>query len=417
MTSPTRVLIIVENLPVPFDTRVWKQAQALTQNGYEVFTISPKGRGYVKSYEVIDDVCIYRHPMPKERNSSLGYVIEYAAALFWQFFLSWRIFVKHRFRIIQGCNPPDTIFLVAAPFKLFGVKYIFDHHDVCPELYESKFGRSGLMYKAQLWLERLTFRTCDVSMATNESFREIAINRGGMPPDDVYVVRNGPDVNRFKPVPPNLKLKKGKRYLIGYVGTMADQDDIDILLRAVGCIKDRGRDDVHFVCVGDGPGLPEARLMCRKLDLDEFVDFPGRLVGRDLLEILSTADVCVGPDRPNAMNSMSTMIKIMEYMALSKPIVQFDLKEGRYSALDASLYADDSVDDFADKILWLLDRPEQRATMGEFGRHRVYDALAWQHSVPKLLAAYSRALGADAHQTSLAGIVQKVEPGNRERGD
>ena len=157
--------------------------------------------------------------------------------------------------------------------------------------------------------------------------------------------------------------------------------------------------------------------MCRKLDLDEFVDFPGRLVGRDLLEILSTADVCVGPDRPNAMNSMSTMIKIMEYMALSKPIVQFDLKEGRYSALDASLYADDSVDDFADKILWLLDRPEQRATMGEFGRHRVYDALAWQHSVPKLLAAYSRALGADAHQTSLAGIVQKVEPGNRERGD
>jgi glycosyltransferase involved in cell wall biosynthesis len=344
-------------------------------------------------------------------------VIEYAAALFWQFFLSWRIFVKYRFQIIQGCNPPDTIFLVAAPFKLFGVKYIFDHHDVCPELYEAKFGRSGLMYKAQLWLERLTFRTCDVSMATNESFREIAINRGGMQPDDVYVVRNGPDVNRFKPVPPNLELKKGKRYLVGYVGTMAEQEDIDVLLRAAACIKDRGRDDVHFVCVGDGPGLHEARSMCRELDLNELVDFPGRLIGGDLLEVLSTADVCVGPDRPNAMNSMSTMIKIMEYMALSKPIVQFDLKEGRYSALDASLYAEDSVDDFADKILWLLDRPEERTEMGEFGRDRVYKELAWQHSVPRLLAAYSRALGAHAQQTSRAGNVQMVESGDREQGD
>jgi glycosyltransferase involved in cell wall biosynthesis len=196
----------------------------------------------------------------------------------------------------------------------------------------------------------------------------------------------------YKRVKPNSELKKGKRFLIGYVGTMAIQEDIDTLLNVAACIRDRGRHDVHFVCVGDGPGLQELREMSRDLDLDEYVDFPGRLIGHDLLEVLSTADVCVSPDRVNAMSHMSTMIKIMEYMALSKPIVQFDLKEGRCSALEASLYAEDSVEDFADKILWLLDTPEERERMGEFGRERICSSLAWQHSVPKLLQAYSRAI-------------------------
>jgi glycosyltransferase involved in cell wall biosynthesis len=391
MDKPVRVLIIVENLPVPFDTRVWKQSLALTRNGYEVYVICPKGRGYRKTFEQIDGVNIYRHPMPPEGRGAAGYLLEYSAALFWEFLLSWWIFIRHGFRVIQGCNPPDTIFLVAAPFKLFGVKYIFDHHDVCPELYEAKFGGRGLMHKIQLWLERWTFRTSNVVMSTNETYRQIAINRGRLDPEDVFVVRNGPDINEFNLVPADHDLKKGKKFLVGYVGTMAAQEGLDLLLEVANIIKRRGRKDVYFICVGGGPELEELRSMCADMGLTDTVDFPGRVSDEDLLRILSTADVCVNPDKVNEMNDMSTMIKIMEYMALAKPIVQFDLKEGRYSAHEASLYAEDDVEDFAAKILWLLDNPEEREKMGAFGRERVRDSLAWQHSIPKLLAAYSRA--------------------------
>lgn len=392
MSKPIRILIIVENLPVPFDTRVWKQALALTRNGYEVFTICPKGRGFTKTHEKIEGIHIYRHPMPREGNGAIGYIIEYALALFWEFVYSWWIFTRHGFSIIQGCNPPDTIFIIAGPFKLFGVKYIFDHHDVCPELYEAKFGTKIFMYKLQTWLERLTFRTSNVVMSTNETYRQVAINRGGMNSTDVFVVRNGPDIDRFRPVAPNDDLKKGKQFLVGYVGTMAIQEGIDILLKVACSIQTRGRRDVHFICVGGGPGLDDLRAMCASMHLDDTVDFPGRVSDEKLLEILSTADVCVNPDRVNSMNDMSTMIKIMEYMALAKPIVQFDLKEGRYSAQDASLYAEDSIEDFADKIVWLLDHPKDRSSMGKFGRNRVYKTLAWQHSIPNLLSAYARAI-------------------------
>lgn len=392
MNKPPGVLIIVENLPVPFDTRVWKESLALTRDGYRVHVICPKGRGFEKSFEQIQGVEIYRHPMPPEGRGAVGYLLEYGVALFWEFVLAWWIFLRHGFRVIQGCNPPDTIFLVAAPFKLFGVKYIFDHHDVCPELYEAKFGGRGAMYRIQLWLERWTFRTSDVVMSTNETYRQIALDRGKLDPDDVFVVRNGPDIAEFKPVPPDHELKKGRSYLVGYVGTMAVQEGLDLLLEAADIIKRRGRDDVHFICVGGGPELEELRSMCSDMALTDTVDFPGRVSDEDLLKILSTADVCVNPDKVNKMNDMSTMIKIMEYMALAKPIVQFDLKEGRYSAQEASLYAEDDIQDFADKILWLLDNPAERERMGKFGRERVRDSMAWQHSIPSLWAAYDRAI-------------------------
>lgn len=388
-----KVLIIVENLPVPFDSRVWKEACALHENGYEVTVLCPRGKGWEKPFEVLEGVYIYRHPMPNEGSGSLGYLWEYGWALFWEFFYTWWIYLRRGFHVIQGCNPPDDIFLIAAPFRLFGVKYIFDHHDVNPELYLSKYGRKDMLYRAQLFLERWTYRCSDVVMATNESYRRIALERGGRSPEQVWVVRNGPDLEKFHPVAPDTTLKHGKQFLVGYVGTMSIQEGLDILLDVAAYIKKQGRHDIHFTCVGGGPGLAGLRQMVVEKELSDMVDFTGRVSDETLLQVLSTADVCVNPDKPCEMNDISTMIKIMEYMALGKPIVQFDLKEGRFSAGAASLYASrqSMVVDFADKILWLLEHPEERQRMGEIGRHRVETELAWKFSVKNLLEAYGYA--------------------------
>ena len=388
-----KVLIIVENMPVPLDSRVWKEARSLYDAGYEVTVLCPRGKGFKKTYELLEGIRIYRHPMPEEGNSPAGYVWEYACALFWQFLYSWWIYLRRGFNVMQGCNPPDDIFIVALPFKLFGVKYIFDHHDVNPELYFSKYERTDFFYKAQLWLEKATFRCSDVVMSTNNSYREIAISRGGVCEQDVFVVRNGPDPNTFKPVSPNPARKLGKRYLVGYVGNMDAQEGLDILVDVALRFKNNGRRDLHFTCVGGGPGLLKLRQLVSDKNLDDMITFTGRISDAELLEVLSTADVCVNPDKPCPMNSTSTMIKIMEYMALGKPIVQFEGREGRFSAQEASLYSDgsDHVADFAEKIEWLLDHPEERVRMGEFGRRRIQKELAWEFSVEKLLAAYEKA--------------------------
>ncbi len=387
-----KVLIIVENAPVPFDTRVWKEASSLHQNGYEVTVLCPAGKGYEQRHEVINRIRIYRHPVPKERSTPLGYLWEYCWSLFWEFFYTWWIFLRRGFHVIQGCNPPDDIFSIALPFKLLGIKYIFDHHDVSPELYLSKYGRKDVLYRTQAWLERLTYHFSDVVMVTNSTYRDRAVTRGGLDPKDVFIVRNGPDLRTFRPVPPQPALKHGKPYLIGYVGTMSVQEGLDILLDVALHIKGSGRRDVHFTCIGGGPGLAGLRKMAQDKGLDDMLNFTGRIPEEQLLEILSTADVCVNPDRPCQMNDMSTMIKIMEYMALCKPIVQFNLKEGRFSAQEASLYADNEkgAADFATKIAWLLENPDERRRMGEFGRRRVEEELAWDYSVANLLAAYRR---------------------------
>lgn len=391
-----RVLIIVENQAVPLDPRVWREARSLSDNGYEVTVLCPRRKGCSRGYEVIDGVRIYRHPMPAEGATPFGYLFEYACAFALEFLYGSWIYLRHGFDVIQGCNPPDNIFLVALPFRIFGVKYIFDHHDANPELYVSKYGNKGGLYKILLMLEKLCYRHSDVVMATNESYRHTAISRGHVRPENVFVVRNGPDLQTFKPVAPNPARKHGKRYLIGYVGNMNFQDGLDILLGVAKHVKDMGRCDVHFTCVGRGPELKKLQQMVQQMGLEDTVDFTGRVSDQDLIEILSTADVCVNPDRPSEMNDISTMIKIMEYMALGKPIVQFDSKEGKFSAQEASLYASkqDGAADFADKIIWLLDRPEKRMEMGEFGRKRIEEELAWEYSVPKLLAAYREALHA-----------------------
>lgn len=389
-----KVLIVVENATAPFDRRPWKEASSLRQKGYDVTVLCPRDKGYTKGYEVIEGIHIYRHPMPIEGSHAVGYLFEYLNALFWEFLFAWWIYLRRGFHIIQGCNPPDTIFAVALPFKLFGVKYIFDHHDAVPELYLSKYSKKGVVYKALVWLETLTFRFSDVVMSTNSSYRDIALTRGGLDPKDVFVVRNGPELRNFKPVLSSATLKYGKSHLVGYVGNMNFQDGLDILLDVALHIKSLGRRDVHFTCVGGGPMLPDLRRMVKDKDLEDTVNFTGRIPDEELLRVLCTADVCVNPDRPCEMNDISTMIKIMEYMALGKPIVQFNLREGKFSAMEASLYADGAhpVADFAAKILWLLDHPEERKRMGEFGRRRVEEELAWEHSVLNLLAAYKRAL-------------------------
>lgn len=388
-----RVLIIVENQTVPFDRRVWREACSLRENGYEVTVLCPRRKGTAKGYELLNGIRVYRHPSPAEGSTPIGYLWEYACALLWEFWYTLWIYLRHGFDVIQGCNPPDNIFLVALPFKLLGVKYIFDHHDANPELYISKYGKRGTLYRILVALEKLTYRFSDVVMATNMSYKELAVSRGGVAPENVFVVRNGPNIETFKSVPPNPARKNGKSYLIGYVGNMSVQDGLDILLDIAQCLKSSGRRDILFTCVGGGTELSKLKRMVEEKGLLDTVCFTGRVSDEELLEILSTADVCVNPDRPSEMNDMSTMIKIMEYMALGKPIVQFESKEGKFSAREASLYArkDDGVADFAAKITWLLGRPEERKKMGEFGKERIEKELSWEHSVGNLLAAYNRA--------------------------
>ena len=385
-----RVLILVENLPSPFDRRVWQEAGALRDAGYAVSIICPTGRGCEEKYVVIDGIHIWRYHLPTEGARALGYLVEYGAALFWTFVLSLRVLWTRGFDVVHACNPPDLFFLIGGFYKLFGKKFLFDHHDANPELYVAKFGRKDFFYRLMLRLERWTFRTADVSLATNQSYRRIAIERGGMAPERVFVVRSGPSLERLQIVPPVEHLKCGRKFLVGYVGVMGRQEGIDYLLRAAAHIVHKlGRRDVQFGLVGGGTSLDELKALAVELDIADYVTFTGRVPDAALLAMLNTADVCVNPDAATEMNDISTMNKVMEYMALGKPIVQFDLTEGRYSARGASLYAkrNDAVD-MAAKIVELLDDPARRQRMGELGRKRVLEELEWRHEVPKLLAAY-----------------------------
>jgi glycosyltransferase involved in cell wall biosynthesis len=385
-----RVLILVENLPSPFDRRVWQEAGALRDAGYTVSIICPTGKGYEKKHEEIEGIAIYRYNLPVEAEGAMGYALEYGTALFQTFMLSWKVLFTRGFDVIHACNPPDLFFLIGAFFKLLGKKFVFDHHDINPELYEAKFGRRDAFWKLMVALERFTFRCADVSIATNESYRRIAIERGGMDPDRVFVVRSGPSLERLKVLPPDESLKRGRRHLVGYVGVMGKQEGIDLLLEAARIVvRDLGRDDVQFGLVGGGTSLEEMKALAESKGIADHVTFTGRVPDAELLAMLNTADVCVNPDIANDMNDKSTMNKIMEYMALGKPIVQFDLTEGRFSAQDASLYAtrNDSAS-LAARIVELLDDPERRAAMGDFGRRRVENELEWRYEVPKLLAAY-----------------------------
>jgi glycosyltransferase involved in cell wall biosynthesis len=367
-----------------------QEARTLTAAGYSVSIISPRAQGYEKSFERIDGIDIHRHPLPREADGAFGYLLEYGVALFWESWLSLKILFGRGFDVIHACNPPDTIFLIGGFYKLFGKKFVFDHHDINPELYEAKFGKRGFGYRLFTALERLTFRTADMVISTNESYRRIALTRGGVKERDVFVVRSGPDLTRLKQVPPNPALKKGRKYLVGYVGVMGKQEGIDLLLQAVQLIvRQYGRTDIQFGLVGGGTELEAMRRLAGDLGIAEYVTFTGRVPDAELLEMLNTADICVNPDRANDMNDRSTMNKVMEYMALGKPLVQFDLTEGRVSAGEASWYArHNDVADLARQLVNLLDDESARRHMSAVGRERVERVLSWQHEAPRLLAAY-----------------------------
>jgi glycosyltransferase involved in cell wall biosynthesis len=390
--SGKHILIVVENLPVPFDRRVWQEANTLKEAGASVSIICPIMRGYDKKYEIINDIHIYRHSLPLEADGARGYLLEYSVALFHEFRLSLKIFFKKRFHVIHGCNPPDLIFLVALFFKVFGVKYVFDHHDINPELYIAKYNKKGFFYKFLLLVERLTFAAANFSIATNESYKKIAITRGKMPENKVQIIRSGPKLDRLKLAQGNIKYKQGRKYLVGYVGVVGEQEGLDLLLASVKHIVSL-RQDIQFGIVGSGTELENLKKLTTQLELTAYINYYGRVDDETMVEVLNTADVCINPDRPTVMNDLSTMNKIMEYMALKKPIVQYDLKEGRFSALEASLYATNTdTINFAEKIMWLIDHPEQRKTMGEYGYNRVINELSWEHESEKLLSFYQKVL-------------------------
>lgn len=370
----------------------------MTHAGYLVTVICPKGRGgkYSESHETIDGVEVFRYPAPPEADGVMGYMVEFSYCWVMTAILSVRAALTRGFDVVHACNPPETYFALALMYRLLGKKFLFDHHDLSPEMYLAKGGkRSGFLHRTLLLLERLTFRTADVVIATNESHREIAVRRGGIDPQRVFVVRSGPDLDRLRPVPAEPMLRDGCRHLVCYLGEMCPQDGVDLLLEAARIlVADMGRRDIKFVIIGGGPALENLQRLKSAMGLDDRVAFTGRVSDDDLCRYLSVADVCVDPDPYTEWSDQSTMNKIVEYMAFGRPIVAFNLKENRFSAGDAAVYAaPNDVREFASLIATLLDDGDRRNEMGRIGRQRVENELSWQHSRPRLLAAYARITG------------------------
>ena len=390
-----KALILVENLSVPFDRRVWQESLALRDAGWEVHVICPQGkRRDTEPYAEIDGVRIHRYPLRAAIGGPLGYLREYASALWHTYPLARKIGPVD---VVHACNPPDLFFLVARRLKRRGARFVFDQHDLVPELYLSRFARGeDLLYRAVCWLERRTYHAADVVIATNESYRAAALARGGKQPGEVFVVRSAPTAERFHHVPPDASIRRGKPHLLCYLGVMGPQDGVDYALRALAKLRDeQGRTDWHAVFMGGGDTFDAMVALAGELGLSDCVEFTGQIPDEDLLRYLSTADVCLSPDPLNPLNDVSTMNKIMEYMAMGRPIVSFELKEARVSADEAAVYAranDESH--FARLIARLLDDPDQRRRMGEIGQARVGGPLSWEHSRTALLAAYSAAAGA-----------------------
>ncbi|BBZ79564.1 glycosyltransferase WbuB [Mycolicibacterium anyangense] len=391
------ILILVENLSVPFDRRVWQESCALVDAGFEVTVICPAGvnRDHL-SEEVLNGIRILRYPLRPAAGGPTGYLREYALALWHTLKLAVKVRRKGAIDAVHACNPPDLLFLVALALRPFGTRFVFDHHDLVPELFQSRFSRpSAILYWATRFVERLTFAAADGVISTNESYRQVAIGRGKVPPERVTVVRSAPDLSRFVPRPPDDSLRNSKRYLLAYLGVMGPQDGVDYALRALKILRDDiGRDDFHCIFMGAGDSYADMVALAKSLDIDDIAEFPGRVPDEYVQRCLSTADVCLSPDPLNPLNNVSTMNKVLEYMAMSRPIVSFELIEARHSAGDAAIYvsANDEVA-FARAISDLLDDPTRRAEMGQFGRSRLERQLSWEFSSRQLVAFYQRLLG------------------------
>ncbi len=402
------ILIIVENLTVPLDRRVWQEARTLRDAGYTVSVVCPKGGNYTAAYEVLEGIHVFRHPLPFEADGALGYGLEYSWALAWEFALSVKAYWKVGFDVVQACNPPDLLFLIGGFWKvLFGKRFVFDHHDINPELFEAKFGKQGRFHTLLLWLEKLTFKTADVSIATNETFKDIAIKRGGMAPDRVFIVRSVPDLTRFKRVAPSPTLKNGRKHLAGYVGIMGAQDGVDLLIEAMDdLVNVQGRDDIQCAIIGSGTELPRLEAMTRTKGLDGYVTFTGFLSGEPLLQAFSTFDIGVIPDPKNTYNDKISMNKVFEYMSLGIPFVGFDLVEGRRASGDAALYASDNCPhQLAANMARVIDDVDLRGALSEEGLSRAQALLKWENERARLLAAYDLALASEPETANSSSVV------------
>ena len=393
--DPKRVLIIVQNLPVPFDRRVWLEATTLCQSGYVVSVICPKAKGFNRSYENVEGVHIFRYSLPIDARGRIGYMAEFAWCFIRTLGKSLRVAILGPgFDVIHACNPPDTYWMLGRLWKVFGKPFVFDHHDLSPEMFEVKFGRRGFLRSALLFLERMTFQTADVSIATNESHRQIALRRGRMDPDRVFVVRSGPDLERLVVYPADDAWRQGAEHVIVYLGEMCEQDGVDYLVRAVELLRrDFQRNDIRCIFVGGGPHQDEIKAYAAERGVMDLCTFTGRVSDEVLCRILSSADIAIDPDPKTPWSDRSTMNKIMEYMFFGLPIVCFDLTENRFSAQEAALYAEaNDARSLARSIVELLADSERRFRMGRFGQERVREELAWCYSVPNLLTAYEVAL-------------------------
>ena len=392
-TRPPHVLILVENLPVPFDRRVWQEARTLRDAGCAVSVICPKGKGHDLGREEIGGISIWRHPLFQAR-SAKGYLLEYPMALILQFWLSLRVrMAAGPIDTIQACSPPDLLFLVALPWRLSGTRFVFDHHDLSPELYFVKFGREGLFHRMLEFFERRTFGHATVSIATNETFRDIAVDRGGMDPDRVFVVKSYPEAGRFRRTDPDPALKVPGRSLVGYIGVIGAQDGVDALIDAMAEIRGpMGRSDVDCLIIGDGPELPTLRARATRLGLGDAVTFTGYLSGEPLMAALSALDVGVIPDPPNAFNDKLSMNKVFEYMMMGLPFAQFDLTQARSEAGGAGVVVEEhSPAALARAIVELVDDPDRRAAMGRTGMEIAARDFRWETEAARYLAAHEAA--------------------------
>jgi len=393
-----RVLIIVQNLPVPFDRRVWLECQALVAAGYEVSVVCPKGKGD-PAYEVIDTVRLYKYRPYAPGGSKLSFVAEYGysfLATAWQTLKARR---AGRFAVMQACNPPDIFWPIGLALRgTDRTKFVFDHHDLCPELFESRFENGPkLPHRGLLALERRTHRTADHVISTNDSYRDIAIRRSGKKPEDVTVVRTGPDPDKLKRDQEDPELRRGRRFLAAYIGVMGPQDGVDIVVRAANIVvHEMGREDIAFTLIGKGDCFDELVALRDELKLNGHVEFTGRAPDELVKKVMSTADIGLSPDPMNPLNDVSTMNKTMEYMSFELPVVAFDLRETRVSAANAAVYVkptgspEQDVRDYAQAIVDLIDNPDERARMGKLGRARVEQELAWPHQERAYVSVYQR---------------------------
>ena len=387
----TRVLIIVQNLPVPFDRRVWLECQALISDGHQVAVVCPKGRGD-PAYEVINTVELYKYRPYAPGGSKVSFIVEYAYSFLATAWLTLKARRSGRFGVMQACNPPDIFWPIGMTLRaLDGTRFVFDHHDLCPELFESRFpGGPKLPYKMLRALERRTHRTADHVISTNESYRDIAVKRSGKPASKVTVVRTGPDPDQLTRGEAHPELRRGRRFLAAYIGVMGPQDGVDIVVRAADVVvHEFGRDDIAFTLIGSGDCFDDLVRMRDELGLAGHVEFTGRAPDEQVAEIMSTADVGLSPDPKNPLNDVSTMNKTMEYMAYELPVVAFDLRETRVSAGDAAVYVTpNDVHEYAAAIVALVDSESARARMAKLGRARVEQELAWSHQRGAYLGVY-----------------------------